>query len=372
MLVYTQDLEFSIGTEDSCDWATMLNAQVIICTPPVLLKLLLFPRGNREHRDWMLEDIGAIILDELPHSMLLFPDIMPILLLIATDKKWQRLVLASTLSDNLKDTLLSLDKSFCFLEPLGSIFMGFSRTQATQTCDTFPSLGVPISPSLLLALCAGSQSIRKMIPNWLHFNVPQWNWNAATVTHHLVVSCELLKQLGLVGPNDFSLTDAGKIAFSLVEEGDICLFAGYIFHEFGKDIHKAIKSPQDFFYMCSHFVRKRALNDSCHTDNNLDDTSLPVSKNIQNLISNAITKANAKLGSTKWLPSSKITSLYITFPHIKPFLPLPANIPDTFTESEIKWLVGHFIKKMKVFQQQAKLPFGTQTLKYMKKSLSAK
>ena len=117
LFVVKQKLNFAIGTEDFFSWKDMVKADVIICTPPILLKLLYMtdPHFN------LLESVGAVIFDELPNTLKSHNEILPFILMVASSMKWQCLTLSATLNKELKSILTTLFPNIDYLEPQDAI-----------------------------------------------------------------------------------------------------------------------------------------------------------------------------------------------------------------------------------------------------------
>jgi hypothetical protein len=124
LFVYKQGLKFSVGTEDYFSWEDMINADVIICTPPIFVKVLLFEKHNEDNnnkKDNIMSKVAALILDELPNTLHNHPEGVPFILFLASSLGWQTLILSATLSDDLMTVLYSIFPSIRFLDPKEAI-----------------------------------------------------------------------------------------------------------------------------------------------------------------------------------------------------------------------------------------------------------
>jgi len=91
----------------------------------------------------------------------------------------------------------------------------------------------PISTSTVFALFAGKESVRNDITKWFEHVIPYWNWSPYSSTTNFIKSIQTLMNLNLYQNEPIQLTEAGKISYSLLSEGDICLFAGFMLVQAG-------------------------------------------------------------------------------------------------------------------------------------------
>eukprot|EP01127_Copromyxa_protea_P024497 TRINITY_DN9691_c0_g1_i1.p1 TRINITY_DN9691_c0_g1~~TRINITY_DN9691_c0_g1_i1.p1 ORF type:complete len:964 (-),score=235.15 TRINITY_DN9691_c0_g1_i1:148-3039(-) len=115
LFVYNQGLKFAIGTEDFFNWSEMMDAEVMICTPQVFLRMLFFPQGVN-----LFERIGAVIFDEFPAALESFKEQIEMILMVATVNSWQTMIVSATLANDVVE-MLSGVMEFTLLEPKDSI-----------------------------------------------------------------------------------------------------------------------------------------------------------------------------------------------------------------------------------------------------------
>jgi hypothetical protein len=120
LFAYTQDLHFAIGTEDFFSLEDMAKADIIICTPPILTKMLLCTT-EYDTRNNLIKRVGAVILDELPNSIKSHNEIMPFVMFLLASVNWQTLILSATLPEELRSIILSLFPRINYLEPRDAI-----------------------------------------------------------------------------------------------------------------------------------------------------------------------------------------------------------------------------------------------------------
>jgi superfamily II DNA/RNA helicase len=117
IFAYNNNFAYAVGTEDFFDWNqlkdVMENGGILICTPPIFLKILLFPSIR------IIDDIGSIIFDEMPNLMKNHLE-MPIIILIAKGLDCQKFMLSATFSNETMEMMKKI-LGATILEPEESI-----------------------------------------------------------------------------------------------------------------------------------------------------------------------------------------------------------------------------------------------------------
>ena len=72
LLLFSQKKKKKKKNEDFLKWAQIERADILICTPEMFLRVMLFPHdgeeGGKRERDFFSQ-IGGIVFDELPYSL---------------------------------------------------------------------------------------------------------------------------------------------------------------------------------------------------------------------------------------------------------------------------------------------------------------
>jgi hypothetical protein len=202
----------------------------------------------------------------------------------------------------------------------------------------------------------------------------------------------------LISETTKQLTPAGEIGISLIDSDNTCLFVGFVFTKFQARLVACIQSPRDFLFVCSHFLTSwrakaeettptlthekvdfitptvRSLMEEIQTASapifNVDVKSQEKEINDKNNTeSNNNTSKRNKTNDRKkrekreteiFVPTEKITALYVLYPDLSLF------DTNTTSISKIQSLIAHFLKKIEIFQKFAKLPFGDEALVKLK------
>jgi len=244
------------------------------------------------------------------------------------------------------------------------LFMGYPKPAVQKIWDPIPKLELrfPLSLSMILYLCQGSNKIRKSMMKWLTYDIPEWSWSGTKANEELTLRLKYLKNLKLL-TKDMSPTKEGRIAVSLVEEGEICIFVGYVFSKYGK-LFSEIKSVKDYLYVVSHFMPIKITKGAP----NLDHASVSVSDETRDLVKVILSEAKnvPKLTTPTGefvlenviCPTEEITALYVLYPNVTAFKAVG------YSDSELDSLMLQFYKKIQFFQRFNKLPFGPQAIEF--------
>jgi len=162
-----------------------------------------------------------------------------------------------------------------------------------------------------------------------------------------------------------SPTKEGKIAISLVEEGEICIFVGFVFSRFRKQLISAIKSVKDYLFVVSHFIPKKILYEGAP---NLDHSSVIVSDEVRDLMKLILSEVKKfpKLTTPTGefvlenvvCPTEETTALYLLYPNVTAFKSIG------FSDSELESIMHQVYKKINFFQRFNKLPHGPEALEF--------
>ena len=144
---------FAIATEDYMNWEEIDRAKVLICTPNEIADILLFPAFKS-----LLPTVGAIIFDELPRMLSKDKSSISTLMLLASIKGWQTMVLSATMSDCVYGMLSSIFPNMKLIEkpssirPTDIVFRNGQDCTILPTTSLFPSWLLAKENSLQLAL----------------------------------------------------------------------------------------------------------------------------------------------------------------------------------------------------------------------------
>lgn len=223
-----------------------------------------------------------------------------------------------------------------------------------------PETKFPITFPLALTLMCCTSPIKKAITKWLNYKIPIWQWESAKT--RFTDYCGFLRKLNIVEKKKPALSKLGKICFSLFDEGDPCILAGYLYM-YKNDLSDIIKSKQDFLYICTHFLKKwRCVWKGLPTLKT--DRSIRISPEVIELLSNIQQSLKAMdIPDFNLIESSELTSFYVVFPNITAF------ISDRLFKSDLLNFASHFVQKMRLFQETTNLPFGTEAIESIHNSL---
>jgi hypothetical protein len=140
LFAYHQKTEWSIGTEDFFDWGELSTSDVSICTVTVAMKIFLFPK----HTDF-IDQIGGIIFDEFPRVYEIHPEETVTLLLLATSKRWQTMILSATIPPELTKLVTTLVPNCVSIEtttivrPTDLVFRDCETIKIIPTTSQYPT-----------------------------------------------------------------------------------------------------------------------------------------------------------------------------------------------------------------------------------------
>eukprot|EP01127_Copromyxa_protea_P016761 TRINITY_DN5043_c0_g1_i1.p1 TRINITY_DN5043_c0_g1~~TRINITY_DN5043_c0_g1_i1.p1 ORF type:complete len:1015 (+),score=211.33 TRINITY_DN5043_c0_g1_i1:410-3046(+) len=119
ILVYNQGMtKFSVAHEDFISWEELSEADIIICTPNTLIKILLFPQAGDGS---LLDKVGGLVLDEFPRLVRKNGELSTLLFTAAT-RGWKMVALSATFTDEYRDLLRNeLFPDSVFIEAKDSI-----------------------------------------------------------------------------------------------------------------------------------------------------------------------------------------------------------------------------------------------------------
>lgn len=239
------------------------------------------------------------------------------------------------------------------------IFYGKGAKQKAEIWNPIPPLvsdpvQLPCNLLSTLMLAGGLNCHRKThLKKWCQMEIPQWGWSPQTSTNAFNVALSHLHQLNLLKANQ--VTNGGRAAVALAEEGDVAILVGVACAKFKKQLENSIQSVQDFLFMFSHFVAEWR---QIHPEGTrLDNPSAKVS----HLIRSAMVDIQREWSLCKPLlphfnptATDHISSLYVD---------LHSN------NSEADSYVFHFLQKVKVFTAQFELPFALAAIAFLEDHL---
>eukprot|EP01126_Amoeba_proteus_P063038 TRINITY_DN8646_c0_g2_i4.p1 TRINITY_DN8646_c0_g2~~TRINITY_DN8646_c0_g2_i4.p1 ORF type:complete len:752 (-),score=157.65 TRINITY_DN8646_c0_g2_i4:111-2366(-) len=238
-----------------------------------------------------------------------------------------------------------------------------------------PARDFPISLSMLLSFCAGETSNRKLLSDWFQCSVDKWNWVEGRIESELNARLLLLRDLGLIRKNA-DPTLAGLVAISM-EEGPVSIFLGHTFAHFREELNQSIKSPRDFLFFISHFLKAWRVDFRIDLEGRkkrsrppgptLVHESVVISVEMRDLMKRTIEYLSSALprGYEGYINHTQnTTALYVLYPDCHLFERVGWH------SCELDSFVAHFLQKVRLFQSLARLPFGDLVLQALSSELS--
>lgn len=243
------------------------------------------------------------------------------------------------------------------------VFIGQNERTLNKLWKPFTPLksDFPMDPQMVLALCAATPEVRSLIPQWLQFKFNRpgtWSWeNAGGEFDHRL---KMLQELELI-TDELEVTEAGRVAISLMDEGPVALLAGLAFTSLLPDLREAIKTDRDFLYVVSHFITKwrvtkikgPKITDAQELGYVISESTLEFTERLHEV---ARSLGFADTFEDHLVDPEEISAFYLSLPNFNLFLEAENS------RSELTSYAVHFLQKMLLFQQYAKLPRGDEVL----------